>query len=366
MDCARIGSIGLIALLGSLGPAWSAHAEVPAEPAPAKTRLRVGTRIAPPFSMKKGERWSGITHALLGRVADQEGLDIEYVELGIEDLIQKLESGEIDVAAAALTITEAREHRVDFSHPIHQAGLGLAVRPTGDLGAWSIFERLASPAFAEAAGALLLMLALTGTLMWVVERKRNPSQFPRSPHQGIGAGLWWSAVTMTTVGYGDKAPVSPLGRAIGLVWMFASIIVISSFTAAIATSLTVGELDHRVRGLQDLDRRAVATVSGSVAAQWLDDEGFRFAEVDALADALDQLERGRVDAVLYDLPLLRFERKRRGEDSFQILPQVLAEQAYGLAFPTGSPYREQFNRRILGLLETKAWTAVLTEHLGER
>ena len=75
---------------------------------------------------------------------------------------------------------------------------------------------------------------VVGVVMWLGERRRNQAQFGGTAAHGIGAGLWWSAVTMTTVGYGDKAPVTILGRLLGLVWMFAAIIIISSFTAAIA------------------------------------------------------------------------------------------------------------------------------------
>jgi len=57
---------------------------------------------------------------------------------------------------------------------------------------------------------------------------------------------------MTTVGYGDKAPVTLAGRVVGLLWMPASIILISGFTAAIASALTVGQLDHSISGLDDL------------------------------------------------------------------------------------------------------------------
>ena len=43
-----------------------------------------------------------------------------------------------------------------------------------------------------------------GSLIWLAERRRNAEQFAE-PLAGIGSGMWFALVTLTTVGYGDKA-----------------------------------------------------------------------------------------------------------------------------------------------------------------
>jgi len=52
---------------------------------------------------------------------------------------------------------------------------------------------------------------------------------------------------MTTVGYGDKSPITAAGRLVALVWMFSSIIIISLITGAFATAMTVHQLTPRDR-----------------------------------------------------------------------------------------------------------------------
>ena len=55
--------------------------------------------------------------------------------------------------------------------------------------------------------------------------------------EGFGDALWWSAATITTVGYGDIAPVTFTGRAIALVTMVVGISTFAVVTARVASFL---------------------------------------------------------------------------------------------------------------------------------
>merc|ERR1712216_705028 len=54
---------------------------------------------------------------------------------------------------------------------------------------------------------MILLIGLAAHLIWFFERLHNPA-FPRRYLAGIDDAMWFSAVTMTTVGYGDKTPTS--------------------------------------------------------------------------------------------------------------------------------------------------------------
>lgn len=51
----------------------------------------------------------------------------------------------------------------------------------------------------------------------------------------FGDALWWSATTVTTVGYGDRFPVTVTGRAVAVALMFAGIALLGVVTAAFAS-----------------------------------------------------------------------------------------------------------------------------------
>ena len=51
------------------------------------------------------------------------------------------------------------------------------------------------------------LLVVAASLMYFIEQAAQPDEFSSIP-----AAMWWSIITVTTVGYGDVAPVTPLGR----------------------------------------------------------------------------------------------------------------------------------------------------------
>jgi voltage-gated potassium channel len=61
---------------------------------------------------------------------------------------------------------------------------------------------------------------------------------PDSPIGSLGDSLWWAFTTVTTVGYGDEYPITPLGRTFGVLLMISGIALIGSLTASTAAWLT--------------------------------------------------------------------------------------------------------------------------------
>jgi Ion channel len=51
----------------------------------------------------------------------------------------------------------------------------------------------------------------------------------------IGDAFWWAATTMTTVGYGDRYPVTPVGRAVAIGLMVCGIAILGTVTATLAS-----------------------------------------------------------------------------------------------------------------------------------
>ncbi|CAH3164520.1 unnamed protein product, partial [Porites evermanni] len=82
------------------------------------------------------------------------------------------------------------------------------------------------------------MAFMAGFIVWFLDSKFNPEEFPLSFLKGVGEGFWWSYISMTTVGYGDRAPKSIIGRIFGIMWTLTGLVIISILIGAIASSLT--------------------------------------------------------------------------------------------------------------------------------
>lgn len=341
---------------------WAGRTASPQQAGPG--RLVVGTKQAPPFAMREGTgEWTGISIELWRDVAAELGLDYELREVELQGLIDGLLDGSLDVSVAALTVTAEREERIDFSHPFYTSGLGIAVAARQRSAWMTALRRLFSLDFLKALASLALVLLVAGFLVWLFERRANAEQFGGTPGKGLGSSFWWSAVTMTTVGYGDKAPRTPGGRIVALVWMFASVIIISGFTAAIASTLTISQLDSPVEGPEDLPRVLVASVANSTSADYLRSRNIRFREHDSPRAAVAALAAGEVDAAVYDAPILRYLAFNEVA-GVRVLSGTFERQDYGIGLPPDSPLREPISLIVLRKLEEPEWQRLLERYLG--
>ena len=113
--------------------------------------------------------------------------------------------------------------------------------------------------FAAALGVLLIVMILAASGIYLIEREAQPEVFGSIP-----AAMWWAFATLTTVGYGDVTPITPLGKVFG-----AAITVVSIGIVALPAGLLASSFSARLRQSADAYRDAadVAVADGVVTDQ---------------------------------------------------------------------------------------------------
>lgn len=86
-----------------------------------------------------------------------------------------------------------------------------------------------------------LLLVFASSAMYAIENEAQPDKFPSIPET-----LWWAVITLTTIGYGDVYPVTPLGKIIGGIIAFLGI-GLFALPAGILASGFAEELQKRQR-----------------------------------------------------------------------------------------------------------------------
>jgi ABC-type amino acid transport substrate-binding protein len=287
------------------------------------SKLVVGTLRVPPFVLRGDDgQWNGLSIELWNQIAAELKVDFQYREFDYDlpGLLNALEQGQVDVAIAAIPVTLEGEARFDFSHPYFTAGL-------------------------------------------VLER-REKAHFDARPVQGIADGVWWAAVTMTTTGYGDKVPVGWGGRTLALIWMFASIFCVALFSATLASSLVVGQLRPSISGPSDLPRARMAAVTATAGEQWVVAQGLSARNYPFVIQASKALQRGDVQALIFEKAILGYMVKEYGWRNMHILPHTLAVNDYAIAMPTDSPLKESVNRALLKVVQGPRWREVVQRYFG--
>lgn len=323
---------------------------------PAET-VRAVTRNLEPFSFEKEDRRVGFAAELWDNVARELKLDYEYTTVGTaKEMVNDVEAKKADVAVGALSITAERETRVDFSQPFYESGLQILVsKQAGGLGdtIWAMLKGLFTWQLIGGLAAALVIMFIISHLVWMYEHPVNEEMWPRSYLAGMGESFWWTLSIFLVGGADNKGPVGIGGRIVATIWMLASVIAVSLLTASLSATLTVNSLTGDINGPNDLIGKPVATIGGSTTETWLNKIGTKggqqvnvkvFPDIPA---CLDALKTGKVKAVVFDEPVLKYYVNKLGPDDFALVGTLFERNNYGFALVQNSPLRKRINQVLL-------------------
>jgi polar amino acid transport system substrate-binding protein len=330
--------------------------------------LRVAVYDVPPYGSVDAEGlFSGASVDLWRRVAEDLHLTYRFIAVAqMADVITGVERGQFDAAIGAITITPDRLARVDFTYPAHRSGVAVAFpKQTGPIAAVMSYV-----AVVRELGSLILftlgLLVLIGALMWVFERRRrvgaNPSERAVA---SLSDGIYWAAVTMTTVGYGDVTPLTRVGRFIAVLWMLVSLALISLLTTSLVARMTADAVTSApIVQTSDLNGKRLAAVADSSGAEYLDEQHLQYTKYANLKDALASLVRGKSDAVVNSVGALEYAISTYFSGVIPMPSGTLAPSYMAFALPPNSPLKKPLDRALIEITASASWRSLEHSYFG--
>jgi voltage-gated potassium channel len=134
-------------------------------------------------------------------------------------------------------------------------------------------------------GAVLFVFAVIlvfiSSLMYLLEHPAQPHVFSDLP-----AAMWWAVETMTTLGYGDMVPTTPLGRILGGVTAMIGVGMIALPAGVLASGFSEAMRQRREEYVEAVER---AVRDGQITPRQ-----YRALEANRIAHNLSQPEAGHI------------------------------------------------------------------------
>ncbi|HET7118819.1 MAG TPA: transporter substrate-binding domain-containing protein [Hanamia sp.] len=330
------------------------------------TSLHVGIAGSAPFIIHRDNNTDGISLEIWQSVAAEAGwhYTLQSFET-VDEALQNLKNGKIDVVVGPISITSERAKMVRFTQPYYQSSLSILSRSAPPT-LWERIEPFFSKKLLIAIFIFIFILGCVGTLLWLAERKENPEQFPSGFSRGVGNGMWCAIVTMSTTGYGDIAPRTFAGRIIAGSWMVISIIFATSMVAGIASTLTLTAMNHTlISNAEDLNHKNIAVMDNSPASKFITEYGGKKVIIQNISDGVQLLKEKKADALVFDRPQLLYYLQKHPEKDMTLSHSEYEKQGYGFVFPLHSTLVHTANIYLLHDAESDKTERIIDQWLGE-
>ncbi|PPD75669.1 hypothetical protein GOBAR_DD27399 [Gossypium barbadense] len=255
-----------------------------------------------------------------------------------DDLILQVYHKNYDAVVGDITIISRRFAYVDFTLPFTDLGIGVVV-PKIDNDIWVFLKPLCGDLWITV-GAFFIF---TGVVIWFIERPIN-EEFQGSPSEQIGMIFWYSFSTLV---FSHKKPLSNLSKFVVIIWVFVVLIITSSYTATLASMLTVKQIQLSSR---DND----AWVSSDISNFTFETRRRRANHSpEEYADALRRgSKNGGASSIIDEIPNLKVFLAKYPSDYTMIKSKAITG-GFGFVFPKRSPLVQDISSAIMRLREEK-------------
>lgn len=168
---------------------------------------------------------------------------------------------------------------------------------------------------------------------------------------------------MTTVGYGDKVPKTKTGKVLGILWIFTSIIFFSLFTANASTKLANSKEISEVNSLDDLREVKVIAVEKSSGEEYLIREDIEYQKAENIQEAIKQVIEGKADAVVSNVPVLKYHNKTNFNGNLIISDHFLLRNNMGIALQDESELKEAIDEILLQKITEPKWQHAVYKYI---
>ena len=325
------------------------------------TTYKIGILESPPFTyLDENNEWRGINVWLLEKIAEEQNFDYEFVTVQKDSFQNK----NIDLYIYPIIIDKQNIKLLDFTPSYYTTDSAILIEKiTGFQAIWNFIKSILSINFLKLVIAIFTLLLIVGLIVWLFERKRNSEQF-ESGWKGIGSGLWWSAVTLSTVGYGDISPKTLGGRIVGTIWMFSGILVVAAFTASMASLLTINQINSNNSSITDYKHKVIGVLDHSPSKTYLERNFFKnITPFKTFEEGVKALENTKIDAYIGDEAYLKFFIEKDSVNDFTLLEHKFNPQYYSFGVHQNkTDFYLKISRNLIEIVNGVEWQLLLEEY----
>ncbi|ENP8341730.1 transporter substrate-binding domain-containing protein [Vibrio harveyi] len=332
--------------------------------------LKVGTYPCPPFVIGSVDSdLNGLSIELWEQIAKEMNVEFRFENQPLDDLLNAIETEQIDIGVSCISITPERELFADFSHSFYETHLAIAVKNQGYL--HTLQSIFLNPALWLIVGAIILVAGLVGAFFYALEEGKNEKLYSMKNRSGRWVESFILGLLFITRGPFNYFEFKSLtGRIVTVFIGVFSMLFIASITAVLASKLTLSQGYSQIKGINDLTNVEVGTKTATTSSLLLTSFGIRHKDYADMTALLTALDKGEVEAIVADDVVLKYmigSSRLSGQfEDLEVLPYQLEKQNYGFIITENNRYEEEINRALLQIRESRKWRKTLVDYFADK